>query len=71
MLHLALKRLNPAVLFVVQGAMNGLVETARSKVGLNAGVYGLRMVPVKPQVQFVQLFRRERVYRTFNLLDFS
>jgi hypothetical protein len=36
MLHAALKRLNTTVLFVIQRAGNGVVETACRKVGLKA-----------------------------------
>ena len=43
-----LKRLDPAVIFVVQGAMNGLVETALRKIGLDASVERLRAIFVKP-----------------------
>jgi hypothetical protein len=48
MWHPELKRLDPTVPFVIQGAMNSLVETARLKVGLNASIDGLRTVLLKP-----------------------
>ena len=50
MLHEAalLKRLNATVFLVVQSAVDCLVETACGKVGLNAGVNGLRAMLVKP-----------------------
>jgi hypothetical protein len=60
MLHPALKRLDSTAFFVVQSAMDGFVETARRKIGLNASVDGLRTILVKPGVQFFQLLRRER-----------
>jgi hypothetical protein len=49
--------------------MDSLVEMARRKVRLNASINGLRVMLIKPQIQFVQLLGRERVYRAFNLLD--
>jgi hypothetical protein len=67
--HRALERLNSTVLFVVQSAVDGLVQAACGKVGLNASIEGLRAVLVKPQVQFLQLSRRERCYCAFDLLD--
>jgi hypothetical protein len=69
MLHPTLERLNPTLFFIVQSAINGFVEAPRLKVGLNAGINGLRAVLVKPQVQFIQLLRRECLYTTFNLLE--
>jgi hypothetical protein len=36
--HPVLKRPDPTVTFVVQGAMDGLVETARSKIELKASI---------------------------------
>ena len=64
-----LKRLNSTVFFVVQGAVNRLVETACGEVGLNAGVDGLRAMLVKPCVQFFQFRRRKGLYRPFDLLN--
>jgi hypothetical protein len=69
MLHAALERLNPTFCLVVQCPLNGFVETPRFKVGLNLGIDEVRMMAVKPQVQFVQLLRRERIDGAFNLLD--
>jgi hypothetical protein len=69
MLHAALERLNPTFCLVVQCPLNGFVETPRFKVGLNLGIDEVRVIAVKPQVQFVQLLRRERIDGAFNLLD--
>jgi hypothetical protein len=49
--------------------MNGFVETTRRKVGLNVSIDGLGMMLVKPQVQFLQLLRREGAYCAFNFQD--
>jgi hypothetical protein len=70
-LHPALERLNPAFFLVVQSAMNSFVETARVKVGPNASVDRMRVIAIKPQVQFVQLLGRKRVYGVFDFLDRS
>ncbi len=43
-----LKRLNATVFLVVQSAANRFIETASGKVGLNAGVDGLRAILVEP-----------------------
>jgi hypothetical protein len=64
-----LKRLASTVLFVVQSETNGLVETARHKIGLNASVEWLRVMLVTPRVQFFQLLRAERSYGAFDFLD--
>lgn len=69
MLHPALKSLDLTVLFVVQSAIDGLVKTARRKVGLNAHIDGLRTVLVKPRIQLFQLRRCERPYSAFNFLN--
>src|SRR5690349_19064115 len=68
MLHLTLKRLNASVLFVFQSAVNGFIQASGGKVGLNASINSLRMVLVKPRVQFPQLLRCEHVYSARNLL---
>jgi hypothetical protein len=69
MSHPGLGRPNPAVLFVVQSAMNGCVEAARRKVGLNPGINGLGVMLIKPRIQLLQLLRRERIDCAFDLLD--
>jgi hypothetical protein len=50
MLHEAafLERLNATVFLIVQSAVGRLVETACGEVGSNAGINGLRAMPVKP-----------------------
>jgi hypothetical protein len=45
------------MIFVVQCAMNGLVETTRRKIASNASVDGLRAILLKPSVQFFQFLR--------------
>jgi hypothetical protein len=46
--HPGLKRPDPTVYFVIQGAMNSLVEATRLKIGLNASIDGLRTISLKP-----------------------
>jgi len=53
MRHRGLERLCAAVLFVVQGALDGLVEASRRKIGLDASVDRRRAVLLKPRVQFL------------------
>jgi hypothetical protein len=48
MLHPALKRLDSTALFIVQSSFNGVVQTARRKIGLKANVDGLRAILIKP-----------------------
>jgi hypothetical protein len=50
--HSVLERPNSTVTLVVQGAMDGLVETARRKIGLKVSVERLREIFVQPCVQF-------------------
>jgi hypothetical protein len=69
MLHWVLERLHSAVRLVVQGALDGRVEAARSKIGLNASVDRLRIVLVEPRVQILQFARRKRSDRAFNVFD--
>ena len=45
------------------------VEAARRQVGRNASIDELRVVLIKPQVQFLQLLGRERSYCALDLLD--
>jgi hypothetical protein len=55
--------------FVVgHGAIDAVVNAPRVEVSLKLHVDGLGMAPVKPQIQFLPLLRRERVYCAFDLL---
>jgi hypothetical protein len=69
MLHRALERLRPAVLFVVQGAPDGRIEASGGKIRLDARVDRRRAVLLKPYVQFLYFARRERSDGTFDFLD--
>jgi len=69
MLHAPLKRLNPTVFFIIESAMNRFIKAAGCNVRLDTLIDKRRMALVKPQVQFVQLLRRERIYGAFNFLD--
>src|ERR1039457_6922971 len=69
MLHWVLERPHAAVLLVVQSALDGRVEAAGRKIGLNASVNRRRVVLVEPHVQFLYFARRERSDGAFNLLD--
>jgi hypothetical protein len=64
----ALKRLGSSGLVVGKGAVNTVVDAPRLKVGFKLLVNRLRIVSVKPLVQFFPLLRREGVYCAFNLL---
>jgi hypothetical protein len=69
MLHWVLERLRAAVLFVVQGALDGGVEAPGGKIGLDASVDRRRAVLLQPRVQFLDFVRRERSDGAFNLFD--
>jgi len=69
MLHRVSERLNPAVLFVVQGAMNGFIETPRRKIGLNTSVHRVWTVFVEPRVQLLDLLWGKSSYGAFNVLN--
>ncbi|MGH9582140.1 MAG: hypothetical protein ACRD4O_04305 [Bryobacteraceae bacterium] len=58
-----------AILFVIQRAVDGFIKKALGEVGLNAGIKGLRMLLVKPEIQLFQLRRRKRIDCAFNFLD--
>lgn len=55
--------------FVVEGTQNRLIHAARREVGLQAFIDCLRIVLVKPGVQFRELFPIQSRNRVFNLLD--
>lgn len=67
MFHSALERLCQATALVVKSATDSCVEATCGKVGLDAGINGLRVVLVKPRIQFLQLLLGELVYRAFNV----
>ena len=69
MLHRALERLCAAVLFVVQGALDGRVETSGREIGLEACVDRRRAVLLKPCVQFLHFAWRQRSDGAFDLLN--
>jgi hypothetical protein len=68
MFHPVLEWLNPAISLVVESAMNGRVEAACRKVGLHARINGLRVVPIKPRIQFLQLLIGELSYCALDFL---
>jgi hypothetical protein len=68
MLHPSLKRLKTIVFVVAQGSLNGVVETASRKIGLNAGIEPV-WVLIEPYIQFFQLLRRQRADGAFDFLD--
>jgi hypothetical protein len=67
MLHPSLKRLETIVFFVAQSSLDGVVETARRKIGLNAGIERVQVL-VEPYVQFFQLLRLQRADGAFDFL---
>jgi hypothetical protein len=67
MLHPSLKRLETIVFFIAQGSLDGVVETARRKIGLDAGIE--RVLLVEPHIQFFQLLRRQGADGAFDFLD--
>jgi len=69
MLHGALKGLYAAVLFVVQGALDGRVEASGRKIGLDASVDRWGEVLLQPDIQCLDFARGERSDGAFDLLD--
>src|ERR1700690_2255640 len=69
MQHCVLEGLRPAVLLVVQSALNGRVKASGQKIGLKARVDWRRIVLIKPRIQLLDFTRRERADGAFNLLD--
>jgi hypothetical protein len=59
MLHPIPKAAEDDCFFVAQSSLDGVIETARFKVGLDAGIERVRVL-VEPYVQFFQLLRRQR-----------
>jgi hypothetical protein len=53
---------------VGQGAIDAVVYAARVKVGFKLLINWLRIMLVKPLIEFFALRRRKSVYRAFNLL---
>jgi len=68
MLHGELERPGATIRFVIQSLPNGCVEAAGGEIVCKTSIDGLRVVPVKPRVQFVQLFRREGVDGALDIL---
>jgi hypothetical protein len=68
MLHPIPKAAEDDCFFVAQSSLDGVIETARFKVGLDAGIERVRVL-VEPYVQFFQLLRRQRADGAFDFLD--
>jgi hypothetical protein len=67
--HRGLERPHPAGILIVQGTLDGLVEMARRKVGLNTGIDGLRMALFQPPVELFHLLRAELIDCAFDFLN--
>ena len=66
--HATLKRLRCSGFMVGQSAIDTLVDATCSKIGPQLRVDRLRVVLVKPQMEFFPLPRRESVYGAFDFL---
>lgn len=53
---------------VGQSTIDTVVDAPRVEVGLKLRVDRLRVLLVKPKIQFFSLLRRERVYSVFDVL---
>jgi len=57
MLHRILERPNPAILFIVQGPMNRIIESPGRNIRLEANIDGVWVVFVEPSVELRYLLR--------------
>ncbi len=68
MLHPSLERLETIIFFVAQSSLDGIVVTARCKIGWNEGIERMRVL-IEPHTQFFQLLLRQRANGAFDFLD--